>query len=87
MLMSRRRGLVGAIGLALLGVIDLSSTFPVFDALFLITVTCMATVAVRRFRHLAREQKVLLLTYGLFCGLLVVDMAFPLVVVVVVATR
>ena len=67
--------LVGAIGLALLGVIDLSSTFPVFDALFLITVTCMATVAVRRFRHLVREQKVLLLTYGLFCGLLVVDMA------------
>ncbi len=67
--------LVGAIGLSLLGLVDLSSTFPVFDALFLITVTLMATVAVSRFRHLLREQRVLLLTYGVFCALLVADMA------------
>lgn len=67
--------LVGALGLALLGLINLSSTFPVFDGLFLVTVTCMATIAVRRFRHLVREQRLLLLTYGLFCGLLVADMA------------
>jgi len=67
--------LVGAIGLSLSGLIDLSSTFPVFDALFLITVTCMGTVAVRRFRHLLREQRVLLMTYGVFCALLVAEMA------------
>ncbi|WP_236743981.1 sensor domain-containing diguanylate cyclase [Marinobacter similis] len=67
--------LVGAIGLSLSGLVDLSSTFPVFDALFLITVTCMASVAVRRFRHLLREQRVLLVTYGVFCALLVADMA------------
>ncbi len=67
--------LVGALGLSLAGVVDLSSTFPVFDALFLVTVTCMATIAVRRFRYLMRELRVLLLTYGVFCGLLVVDMA------------
>ncbi|WP_203298893.1 GGDEF domain-containing protein [Marinobacter sediminum] len=67
--------LVGAIGFSLSGLVDLSSTFPVFDALFLITVTLLATVAVSRFRHLLREQRVLLLTYGVFCALLVADMA------------
>ncbi len=67
--------LVGAIGFSLSGLVDLSSTFPVFDALFLITVTLMGTVAVSRFRHLLREQRVLLLTYGVFCVLLVADMA------------
>lgn len=67
--------LVGAFGLSLSGLVDLSATFPVFDALFLMTVTCLTTVAVRRFRHLSREQRVLLLTYGVFCALLVADMA------------
>ena len=67
--------LVGAIGLSLSGLVDLSSTFPVFDALFLITVTCMTTVAARRFRHLLREQRVLLVTYGVFCAFLVAEMA------------
>ncbi|MCK2148167.1 GGDEF domain-containing protein [Marinobacter alexandrii] len=67
--------LVGAIGLSLSGLIDLSSTFPVFDALFLITVMSMVTVAVRRFRHLLLEHRVLLVTFGVFCALLVAEMA------------
>ncbi|MBW0148456.1 GGDEF domain-containing protein [Marinobacter arenosus] len=67
--------LVGAIGLALLGVVNLSSTFPVFDALFLATIAAITVVVVRRFRHMVREQQVLVLTYGIFCGFLIVDMA------------
>ncbi|KAA1174426.1 diguanylate cyclase [Marinobacter salinexigens] len=67
--------LVGAIGSALTGVIDLSSTFPPFDALFLTSLLSMAVVALLRFRHLLREQQVLLLAYGVFSSLLVADMA------------
>ncbi|MBW7472123.1 diguanylate cyclase [Marinobacter sp. F4218] len=66
---------VGAIGLALAGVVDLSSTFPVFDALFLVSIAAIGATVVRRFRHMLREQQVLVLTYGIFCGLLIADMA------------
>lgn len=67
--------LVAALGLALSGVVNLSSTFPVFDALLLATLATITTVAIRRFRHLRIEQQVILAAYGVFCSLLVVDMA------------
>ena len=66
---------VAAIGLALAGVVNLSSTFPPFDALLLASLVTIAIVVVRRFRHLRAEQQVILAAYGIFCGLLVVDMA------------
>lgn len=66
---------LAAIGLALAGVVDLSSTFPVFDALLLASLATIMVVVVRRFRHLRVEQQVILAAYGVFCSLLVVDMA------------
>ncbi|MDL0431814.1 diguanylate cyclase [Marinobacter sp. TBZ242] len=66
---------VAAIGLALAGVVDLSSTFPVFDGILLVSLTTIAVVVARRFRDLRIEQRVILAAYGVFCTLLVVDMA------------
>jgi diguanylate cyclase (GGDEF)-like protein len=65
----------GAIGLALAGVVDLSSTFPVFDTLFLTSLLIIGFIVVRRFRQMLREQQVLLSAYGIFCVLLIMDMA------------
>lgn len=67
--------LVGAIGLALAGAVDLSSTFPVFDVLFLMSLAAIVAAVASRFRRLLREQQVLLLACGTFCGLLIADMA------------
>jgi len=66
---------VTAIGLALIGAVDLSSTFPVFDALLLASLLTVTVLVVRRFRQLRIEQQVLLAAYGVFCSLLVLDMA------------
>ena len=66
---------VGALGLAAVGAIDLSSTFPPFDALLLVSLSAIAVQVVRRFRDLSLHQQVILLTYGLFSVLLILDMA------------
>jgi diguanylate cyclase (GGDEF)-like protein len=67
--------LVGALLGALAGVFDLSSTFPPFDALFLASLVIIFAVVLRRIRRMLREQQVLLLAFGFFCALLIVDMA------------
>jgi len=64
-----------ALALAGTGFVDLSSTFPVFDALLLASLTIVTVFVVRRFRDLSRSQQVMLVAYGVFCTLLVVDMA------------
>lgn len=66
---------VAAIGLSLAGAIDLSSTFPTFDALFLASLVAMTAVVIQRFRYLLLEQRIILLTYAIFCVFLIVDMA------------
>ncbi|MCL7942425.1 GGDEF domain-containing protein [Marinobacter sp. ATCH36] len=66
---------VAALGLALAGAVDLSATFPVFDALLLASLAAITVVVARRFRHLKIEQQVILGAYGIFCSLLVLDMA------------
>ncbi|WP_421841631.1 diguanylate cyclase [Marinobacter algicola] len=66
---------VVAIGLALMGVVDLSSTYPLFDALLLASLATITVVVVKRFRQLKIEQQIILAAYGVFCSLLVVDMA------------
>lgn len=66
---------VVALSLAATGVIDLSSTFPVFDGLLLATLTTVSVLVARRFRHLARQQQVIILAYAVFCSLLILDMA------------
>jgi diguanylate cyclase (GGDEF)-like protein len=67
--------LVGALMGALAGVFDLSSTFPPFDALFLVSLVVIFAVVVRRIRWMVLEQQILLLAFGIFCALLIVDMA------------
>jgi diguanylate cyclase (GGDEF)-like protein len=67
--------LVAALLGALAGVFDLSSTFPPFDALFLGSLIVIFAVVLRRIRRMLREQQVLLLAFGFFCALLIVDMA------------
>lgn len=67
--------LVGALGLALTGVVDLSSTFPPFDALLLVSLSVMGLLIVPRFRSLFGEQQVLVVACGVFGALLVADMA------------
>lgn len=67
--------LVGALGLALTGVVDLSSTFPLFDALLLVSLSVMGLLIVPRFLSLSGEQKVLVVACGVFGALLVTDMA------------
>ena len=66
---------VGAMAMAGLGIVDLSATFPVFDALLLVSLTTITLLVVRWFRKLALRQQAILLAYGIFCTLLIVDMA------------
>jgi len=67
--------MVGALGLALAGVVSLSSTFPVFDVLLLVSFSAMGMLTVPRLRSFTGEQKVLVLLCGVFGALLVADMA------------
>lgn len=64
-----------ALMLALLGLVNLSSTFPVFDGVLLISLALMVAVVVRNFSSLYREQQVFLFTCGVFIVLLILDMA------------
>jgi diguanylate cyclase (GGDEF)-like protein len=64
-----------ALTLAASGVIDLSWTFAVFDGLLLISLVTVTVLVARRFRKLARQQQAILVAYGIFGGLLILDMA------------
>jgi len=64
-----------ALTLAAFGVIDLSWTFAVFDGLLLISLVTVTLLVARRFRKLARQQQAILLAYGVFGCLLILDMA------------
>ncbi len=66
---------VVALGLSLSGAINLSSTFPPFDALFLVSLVTITVVVIHRFKHLLLEQRIILLAYAIFCLFLIVDMA------------
>ncbi|MEE3168988.1 MAG: diguanylate cyclase [Pseudomonadota bacterium] len=67
--------LIGAIGGSLLGLFNLSSSFPVFDALFLASMSVIVAVVLRRIRVMLPEQQILLLAFAVFCALLIMDMA------------
>jgi len=64
-----------ALGLAASGVIDLSSTFPPFDALLVVSLGLMFTTIVLHLGMLNGEQKLIALSYGLFALVLLIDMA------------
>ncbi|WP_108444380.1 sensor domain-containing diguanylate cyclase [Halomonas denitrificans] len=67
--------LVVALGLALAGIIDLSSTFPPFDALLVASLVLMFMAIVVHLGELNGEQRLIVLSYGLFALMLLVDMA------------
>lgn len=67
--------LIGALGLSMAGWLDLSMTFPPFDALLLVTLVILMVSAGRRVRRLAAEQRLLLATFALFSVFLILDMA------------
>ncbi|WP_417512635.1 diguanylate cyclase [Marinobacter sp.] len=67
--------LVCALGLALTGVVDLSSTFPPFDALLLFSLFVIGVLTLPRMRSLNGEQQILVFACGVFGALLVADMA------------
>ncbi|MGO2135335.1 GGDEF domain-containing protein [Marinobacter sp.] len=66
---------VGSLSLALIGVVELSSTYPPFDVLLLLSFTAMGVLTVPRLRFFSGEQKLLVLACCIFGALLVVDMA------------
>lgn len=66
---------VGALGLSAMGWVDLSSTFPPFDALLMASLLILMVSAARRFRGLAIEQRLLLATFAVFSVFLILDMA------------
>ncbi|MDX1755255.1 MAG: diguanylate cyclase [Marinobacter sp.] len=65
----------GALTLALLGVVGLSSTFPVFDGLFAVTTVVLLAVVIRRYRVVTWEQRAMIGCYAVMGALLMVDMA------------
>lgn len=66
---------VGALGLALTGIIDLSITFPIFDALLVVTLIVMFTTIAVHLGTLNGEQRLIVLSYGIFALILLIDMA------------
>lgn len=65
----------GALGLSLLGWVNLSDTYPLFDAFFAILVPLMLVMMVRKLRPHNLEERVILGASGLFTLLLLLDMA------------
>lgn len=67
--------LLVALGLSLAGVIHLSITYPVFDALFALTLLVLLFTISRNVRHLSHEQRLVMAAFGVFALLLLIDMA------------
>ncbi|WP_245904448.1 sensor domain-containing diguanylate cyclase [Billgrantia lactosivorans] len=67
--------LVLALGLALIGVVNLSSTFPPYDVLLAVTLPVLFALVAGHLRQLNGEQRLIIAAYGLFALLLLVDMA------------
>ncbi|QOR38820.1 GGDEF domain-containing protein [Billgrantia diversa] len=64
-----------ALGLALSGVINLSSTFPPYDALLAISLPVLFVLIATHLKQLNGEQRLIIAAYGLFALLLLLDMA------------
>lgn len=64
-----------ALGASLLGLVTLASTYPVFDGLFLVSLIIMSAMALFDIRQMSGEQRLLLAVFGVYCLLLIADMA------------
>ncbi len=67
--------LVGALGFAATGLVNLSTTFPVFDGLLLISLGTLFTLAIRQISQTSLEQKAILGSFVIYGVLLIIDMA------------
>ncbi|MDT8893642.1 GGDEF domain-containing protein [Halomonas sp. I1] len=67
--------LVVALGAALAGWVNLSTTFPIFDLLLIASLGLLTMIIAPRLRQLDAEQKAILASHALFGLLLVADMA------------
>lgn len=63
-----------ALGLSLLGLVNLVVFYPIFDVLLLVSAVIMLLLARRHYPQLGREQKLVMLSLVLFAGFLFVDM-------------
>lgn len=66
---------VVALGAALTGLVALQSTYPLFDAMFLASLVVMIAIALSGMGQMSGDQKLLLGMFGVYCLLLVFDMA------------
>ncbi|MHA7878955.1 MAG: sensor domain-containing diguanylate cyclase [Saccharospirillum sp.] len=66
--------LVGALALSAVGVVNLSSTFPVFDVLLLITLSLMFALLGPKLRDLSLDERSMVVAFAIFGVFLVVDM-------------
>jgi len=67
--------LVLALGVSLSGLVTLASTYPVFDGLFLVSLIIMSVMAMFGIRQMSGDQRLLLAVFGVYCLLLIADMA------------
>ena len=66
---------VGALALSLVGVVELNSTFPVFDGLLVVTLILLTVSTARHVRRLSRQQQVVLVSCVMLAAFLLFDMA------------
>ncbi|MFG6177224.1 diguanylate cyclase [Halomonas sp. THAF12] len=67
--------LIAALGAAGLGWVDLAITFPVFDALLVVSLVLLMATITPRLHRLGARQRAILATFALFGALLLADMA------------
>ncbi|MCE8019121.1 GGDEF domain-containing protein [Halomonas sp. MCCC 1A11036] len=67
--------LVFALGLALSGVVNLSTTFPVYDVLLVVSLPTLFLFVSLQLRQLSGEQQLVIAAYGVLALLLLFDMA------------
>ncbi|SFM00058.1 diguanylate cyclase [Marinobacter zhejiangensis] len=66
---------LAALGAALAGLVNLSETFPVFDAMFAVTTGILFVSVLRRWRTVNTEQRLVIAGYAVLAVLLMIDMA------------
>ncbi|WP_151702924.1 GGDEF domain-containing protein [Nitrincola alkalilacustris] len=67
--------LLVALGLSLIGVIHLSITYPIFDALFTLTLVVLLVLTLRDLKQLNADQRLIVTAFSIFALFLLVDMA------------
>ncbi|WP_404418084.1 diguanylate cyclase [Marinospirillum sp.] len=67
--------LVLALGLSLIGVLQLSITYPLFDGLFILTLMVLLYLTAKNFQNLNQDQRLVMSAFWVLAVFLLVDMA------------